>query len=453
MKLPPMIRQGPVRLVPSWIELVGWVLFAGFALAILGLSYASGSTFDYGDEREYAELARNLASGNGYVLQGQHTAFRPPAWVLILAPAAAIGASNQVLSLIPAICLIIAALLAARLGSSILGYPWGLLVGFAVLLYPLNVYTATTLYPQTFTLALLMWLWVLMAKLNTSSDLPMLLALLSGVACAAMTLAAPTMIFSSVAVLAWLWFRSQHRLRFLVVAGLGFVLPILAWTIRNLVSLGSAVIISTSGGLNLLLGNNPNATPSSGIRADISAYGAHADALGMTEIARDRFYTRSALEWIHDNPARAAELYLGKLANYFSAYNEPATSGQGSTIKLLVAWTAFAVVVVLVVVRILLARRGDLPLTAPETFMLFLFIMNGPFMAIFFTRTRFRQPLDSILVVEAALAVSALLIAVIRKRTPSEEDLDKAAPGQLVRGPLPGLFPRTDPVNADLDES
>jgi hypothetical protein len=429
MKLPPMIRQGLVRLVPIRIELVGWVLFAGFAFAILGFSYASGSTFDYSDEREYAELARNLVSGNGYVVQGQHTAFRPPAWVLILAPAAAIGASNQVLSLIPAICLIIAALLAARLGSSILGYPRGLLVGFAVLLYPLNVYTATTLYPQTFTLALLMWLWVLMAKLNTSSDLPMVLALLSGVACAAMTLAAPTMIFSSVAVLAWLWVRSQHRLRFLLVAGLGFVFPILAWTIRNLVSLGSAVIISTSGGLNLLLGNNPNATPSSGIRADISTYAAHADSLGMTEIARDRFYTRSALEWIHDNPVQAAELYLGKLANYFSAYNEPATSGQGSTMKLLVAWAAFAVVVALVVVRVLLARRGAFPLTAPETFMLFLFIMNGPFMAIFFTRTRFRQPLDSILVVEAALAVSALLIALIRKRTRSEKDLDTAAPG------------------------
>jgi hypothetical protein len=94
MKLPPMIRQGLVRLVPIRIELVGWVLFAGFAFAILGFSYASGSTFDYSDEREYAELARNLVIGNGYVVQGQHTAFRPPAWVLILAPAAAIGASK-----------------------------------------------------------------------------------------------------------------------------------------------------------------------------------------------------------------------------------------------------------------------------------------------------------------------------------------------------------------------
>ena len=431
MSLPLRIRQGLVRLMSIRLETVGWVLFAGIAFAIMGLAYLTGSTFGYSDEHEYVELARNLVSGNGYGVQGQRTAFRPPAWVLILAPATAIGASNQALSLIPAIFLIIAAVLAARLGSTIVGCPWGLLAGFAVLLYPLNAYTATTLYPQTFVLALLMWLWVLMAKLNTSSDLPMALVLLSGVACAAMTLAAPTMIYSSVAVLAWLWFRSQHRLRFLLVAGLGFGLPILAWTVRNIVSLGSAVIISTSSGLNLLLGNNSNATPSSGVRADISTYTEHADALGMNEIVRNEFYTRSALEWVRDNPVKAAELYLGKLANYFSAYNEPATSGQGSKPQFLLAWAAFSIVVVLVVVRILLARRGSFPLTAPETFMLFLFLTNGPFMAIFFTRTRFRQPLDGILLVEAALAVSAVLLALTRMRTRSEKDLDAAMPSSV----------------------
>ena len=428
MSLPQRIRQGLVRLMSIRLETVGWILFAGISFAIMGLAYLTGSTFDYIDEREYVELARNLVSGNGYGVQGQPTAFRPPAWVLILAPAIAIGASNQALSLLPAIFLVIAAVLAARLGSSMVGRPWGLLAGFAVLLYPLNAYTATTLYPQTFAMALLMWLWVLMAKVNTSGDLRVALALLSGVACAAMTLAVPTMVYSSAAVLAWLWFRSQHRLRFLLVAGLGFALPILAWTVRNIISLGSAVIISTSSGVNLLLGNNSNATPSSGVRADISTYTEHAEALGMNEIARNEFYTRSALEWVRDNPVEAAELYLGKLVNYFSAYNEPATSGQGSRLQSLVEWVAFSIVVVLVVIRILLARRGSSTLTAPEKFMVFLFLTNGPFMAIFFTRTRFRQPLDGILLVEAALAVATGLIALSRMRTRSEKASDAAMP-------------------------
>ena len=75
----------------------------------------------------------------------------------------------------------------------------------------------------------------------------------------------------------------------LIGGRLGFGLPILAWTVRNIVSLGSAVIISTSSGVNLLLGNNSNATPSSGVRADISTYTEHAGALGMNEIARNEF--------------------------------------------------------------------------------------------------------------------------------------------------------------------
>jgi hypothetical protein len=428
MKVAPRIHQDVVRIISPRLGIVGGVFFGGVAFTILGLSYLTGSTFAYSDEREYVELARSLVSGNGYSMHGQLTAFRPPAWALILAPAAAIGASNQVLSLIPAVCLVAAALLAVYLGSSIVGRPWGVLAGLAVLLYPLDAYTATTLYPQTFAMALLMWLWVLMTKLNTGSDLTTATALLSGIACSAMALAVPTMLYSAMAVLAWLWFRSHHRVRFLLMAGLGFGLPILAWTVRNIVSLGSAVVLSTSSGLNLLLGNNSNATPSSGVSADVSTYTQHAELLGLSEVASNDFYTRSALGWMQDNPGQAAALYLGKLANYFSAYNEPATTSQGSSIQFLIAWTTFAVVSTLAVIRILLARRGFFPLTAPEKFMLFLFLTNGPFMAIFFTRTRFRQPLDSVLLVEAALAVSVMLMALTKKRTRSSDDIATTVP-------------------------
>ncbi len=400
----------------------GWSFVALAAIAILVSCYWIGGSLSYSDERDYVEIANSLAGGHGYRLKGQLTAFRPPTWVLVLAPPAALGASNQVLSVIPGICLIAAALLAARLVTRTAGRPWGVIAAIVVILYPLNVYSATTLYPQVLAMTLLIWLWLLLAKLDRRRNLNKSEALVSGFLCAALALAVPTMVYTSGAILAWMLIQHRQRLRFFLLAGIGFGAPILAWVARNMAVMGSPVLFSTTSGINLLLGNNPNATPSSGVRADITADLEQADRLGLGEVARNDFFAQSAMQWIRDDPAGAAYLYLGKLVHYFSAYNEPATEGQGSDLHALVAWTAMLTVAALVVVRIVLSRRGVLPITKHEKFMLFLFVTNGPFMAIFFTRTRFRQPLDAILLVEAALAVAALLVVRARKTT---EDVDR----------------------------
>ncbi|MGW5301118.1 hypothetical protein ACWEQV_23020 [Rhodococcus aetherivorans] len=378
---------------------------------------AASSTPVYSDEREYLEIATNLANGAGYSLDGSATAYRPPTWPLILAAATAVHMRAQYIGMIPAFCLVAAAVIAALLGARIVGHGLGMLAGAAVLLYPLNVYTAATLYPQALATAILLALWLVASRSadGTPAAMSRRTCVVSGLLAAALALAVPTMIFSAVVVVLWTWWHQpglRDRIRSAVLIGLCAVLPILAWSVRNETVIGSPVAFSTSSGLNLLWGNNENATATSGVAADIGSYIQGAEGLG--EVEADDYFRRSAVEWITTHPGDATVLYGQKVLNYFSPYNQPATEGQGGTLEMAVAWASFAVAVALVCVRVLLRRRA--PILPSERLFLVLFVANAPLMAVFFTRTRFRQPLDNILIVEAAVAVAVLILAFTRGR-------------------------------------
>ncbi|OHD15074.1 MAG: hypothetical protein A2Y38_26045 [Spirochaetes bacterium GWB1_59_5] len=388
-------------------------------LAIIGVAtYCSsiGGTASVEDEQEYLAIANSIASGDGYMLDGQPTAYRPPTWPLLFVPFIAIGLPAKALAIIPALCLIAAGWCAAKLGVRLIGSRYGIVAGLIVLAYPLNVFTAGTFYPQTLAVALVLGMWLLAARIDgrpaawaEAAGLGMLGAL--------MALAVPTLIFTSVAVLWWVMWR-QHvaRLRFLVVAGAAFTAPIALWTLRNLAAFGSIIPFSTSSGINLLLGNNPNATPASGVSVDLSTYYQAAKPLGKDEVARSSFFQSSAIDWIATHPADAAALYAGKLVNYFSAYNTPAAVDAGSILHALIAWGSFIAVVVLCLFRLAYARRAAIPVQASEKFFLALFLLNGPVMAVFFTRARFRQPLDAVLLVEAAIGIIALAAILLSRR-------------------------------------
>ena len=178
------------------------------------------------------------------------------------------------------------------------------------------------------------------------------------------------------------------------------LLPICGWTARNIAAIGGPVPLSTSGGLNLLIGNNDSATGSSGV--DVSIEGIRAQTARMGEVEADRFYRDAAFSWITDHPAKSFTLYLAKVINYFSPYNQPITLAEGASLQRFVAVVSFGTVILLVAIRALLRHR--LPLQPAERLFISLFFVNSLVMAIFFTRTRFRQPLDSILLVEAAIA-------------------------------------------------
>ncbi|BBZ34876.1 hypothetical protein [Mycolicibacterium confluentis] len=389
-------------------------IIAVMAFAVLAYAVKAGTPLRYDDEQQYVEIAQNIVDGKGFRLDGELSAYRPPAWPLVIAAFLWLGLPTSLLALIPAVALISAAVVAAMLGVRLARTPWGALAGVAMLSYPLNIYTAVTMYPQALATLLLMTLWWLALSLSQEpadgARRSRVQYMALGLAAALLALSVPTLAFTGVAVLAWtLCVVRGDRIRAVAFAGSALAVPVAAWTIRNLVTLGAPIPLSSSSGLNLLIGNNATATGSSGTSVNIDE--PLRAAAAMSEVDADRHFQDTALAWITQHPLDALTLYAAKVANYFSPYNEPVTATANSGAQRIVAYLSCAVLLVLLASRLLLRRR--LPLDATERLMLWLFLLNALVMAVFFTRTRFRQPLDSILLVEAVLGL-ILLVAAIR---------------------------------------
>jgi hypothetical protein len=181
--------------------------------------------------------------------------------------------------------------------------------------------------------------------------------------------------------------------------------PLVGWGIRNDARLGSFVPVSTNGGVNLLLGNNENTTPTSGVEVDISRYEAEARRRHLDEVETDRFYREEALDWITGNPRSAAALYVGKLANFFNFRSNVVSESQQSGLTDLLGALTYYPLLILFIVR--LARFRNLPLVRGEGLLASSYLAYALSAAVFFTRVRFRVPVDQLMIGVVAIGAVA----------------------------------------------
>ena len=244
------------------------------------------------------------------------------------------------------------------------------------------------------------------------------MAILAGLVGGLLTLTVPTFGVTAVGLVGWLVWRQRaasRRISWRTVAVLVVALVALPaiWCGRNAVALHAFVPVSTNDGVNLILGNSPNATADSGTNADISVYEHQAAHLG--EVQADHYYTDQALTWIGQHPGQAAALYAEKVANNFSYADNLATSSQGSTAQNLLSAVSYYPILLLALLRLLLYRRW--PLRPTEKLLAITIVVNVLLLAVFFTRLRFRVPLDGLTIILAASTVTNFLAS---RRTRSE---------------------------------
>jgi hypothetical protein len=390
------------------------------SIVFLAIIWSNSAFFD--DELQYWEIAKNVATGEGYKLGGEASAYRPPVWPTLLSPLVFFGVPISIAPVLNLLFLIVTSVAVSELVVRIIRSPWGRLSYALTLLYPVNLFTATTLYPQTFAmmcLSIMAWITTLeLEQANWSKSL------LFGLLGSAIALSVPTLAYSSALLLVFyslLVWKARRRIE--IIAWFAFLAPIGVWSIRNLIELKSFVLLSTTNGINLLLGNSPNTTPDSGVDVDLSPVLGNLKTEGMTEIERNSTYWNLAVQWISENPFDAFLLYLQKVVHYFSPYDAPVTEGKGSIVVMVIAWSGYLVLVGALIGRIWLSRNGY-KFNQLEKFLLVLYLSNAFVMAIFFTRLRFRQPLDFILILEAAIAC-VFLIAYLRRKKTEKDDHEK----------------------------
>jgi hypothetical protein len=276
----------------------GVVLRLALALVLSPQPASDGAT--------YLALASRLAEGGAYVSDGR-LAYWPPGLPLALAPLLWIGLPRPAAVLALGIgAFVVAALGLARVVAAA-GRPERASAAVWVLaLWPSHVLCAGLPEKELLVVALMPWIVDrAIAAYRGSLGAAVAAGVLTGLA----VLVQPSLQLLPVAgaLLALLLCR-RGRFRVVVpviAATLAMVAVVAPWTLRNIVTLGVPVFVSTNGGDVLYRANNELATgayrPSGAV-----------DLSHLDELSLDRESRRLAVEWITSNPAGFVQLSAAK---------------------------------------------------------------------------------------------------------------------------------------------
>ena len=393
-----------------WFAVTALLFVAGG----IGYSLMLGDTLRFPDERDYLAYARHLVDAGHYSLDGATSdAYRPPGYAMTLAPPIALLDSVHMVRGLHFMMLIVAAWwlagLATRLcpnraGGSIASDRDRLaalsLVGLAG--YPVLIYTAGTLFPQTL-LALVVVAGTVLVSGRRPIERPLSTAALAGLLAGYAAEVSPTALML-VPVLGWHCVRPRRsggeerigRWRILGVFLLCAAVIPGAWLARNLIVLERPVLFSVNLAQNL-----DNAV----LAADPLEDGA----------------TRPPKDALGYGVERLAQLvsgsgnYAARLGEFFAVRNDMHVTEEASSLRDHVMTVSYTALLVLVGLRILLAWPDGTfaaRLTRAERIALALYVLTALFHALVFTRIRYRLPFDLLLMLPAMNAIRLVASAV-----------------------------------------
>lgn len=367
--------------------------------------------FVAGDSVLYLELARSIASGQGFALDGRPTAYVGPGYPLFLTLLVAMGGGPLAIGLAQSVLggatAAIAAASAAELAQEASPDDHrlvALLAGAGVALYPHLVFWSG--YILTETLFVFLAAAALYATLRSLRGRSGRWALAAGLLCAAASLTRPPFLAVAAAVLVWRWLavlRGYPRRDVVAAAllALGLVLPLAAWGARNALALGYPVITTTESGAVFYQGNARGATGGSGgyvSRGDFPPLDLPVD---LDEVQRDSAYFRQALRDIVADPFGTIARWPAKVWNMWRPTYEGASPRNG-----FVTLVTYIPTLLLGLAGATLLMRGGAfaPSALPG---LFLVVWFGEHVAAT-GMIRFRLPAELVLLVVAPFAVLAL---------------------------------------------
>ena len=364
----PMYKSMPVGYLPiamglllgAWIgrqraPLTAWMLRPRprtFLLAIsaAGLLLRVAASFMFplapaNDHEMFYRLAASVAAGDGYAWQGRPTAFFPPGMPLLLALVfGAFGTGPiqaKVLGLVTGAALVPVSYWFARRVSCEAVARW---TSVLVALEPtLVVYSVTIGYESLLSVLVMCWS-ALTERAGRDERIGVRRLVALGLISGAGTLIKPIcLLLPALSLVTWAgrrsWPRAVGRAALVTVVMAAVVTP---WTLRNWMSLGHPVAVSTNGGVVLYAANRDG---SDGLGTYVPPLPGETD-----EVSRDTIRRRAAIEWIVSHPVQFAALGVEKAAygwgtsssimSYVSADRMPARQEDAWKAALNVGWAA-----------------------------------------------------------------------------------------------------------------
>ncbi len=415
------------------------------------LIFRAGSAVKSLDEPDFLQISQVLAETGMFALEpGTPTAYRAPGLVFYLAPLTALGADLMQARLANALLaggtLILLFHLIRRQAGPVAGL-------FAVLMmacWPVMIYAATTLYPQTLA-AFLLVATLLLADFYRSTG-HRWLALLAGLVFGAAILTVPLLLLLS--PILWFWVFVQRRrgaLAMLLFAAVSAAV-VCSWTLRNYNALGGFVPVATSSGFNLLAGNTAQARWNTSLNVRFPEY-VYTEMTGKTELQRNSIMTKAAFKEIQADEIRFVKLYMAKFAHWFHFQNrllsdteKGVETGALSLGKREAVLFASWLLVLIGPLACRLWMLRQVPFRRIELLFLALWVFGGMAYALFFTRIRFRLPFDWLVISSNAIFVSELVQRAISKHISGALPPIEQAARRGGRSPEPRSFGLPEPL-------
>ena len=273
------------------------------------------------DEKWHWEWARDIASKSFW---GEGAYFRAPLYPYFLAAVATVtGYSVFWAKLLQSLLCFGTAIFIYRLAERLFGRTTAVVSGFMYALYGVLVFYETMfLIPVLFLFFVTWGMYRYVAHFESAS---LKSWLLTGVLFGLAAICRPNILLVIPFLMLWKYFRVEGRLlrpaRFAapLVLLAGLVLPILPVTARNLIVTGDFILISSQGGINLYLGNNPSADGLTMLMPEVdldesiswrqfgtvtSATAQRLAGRALSESEVSSFWSDRAVDFILDNPSQ-----------------------------------------------------------------------------------------------------------------------------------------------------
>ena len=384
------------------------ILALGFVLRVIFIFLAPAEPL--GDAFIYSEAAKRMADGLGYTRHGYPFAIFPVGWPAFLAliyrltddSLMAARLVNVVLSvgIIGCIYLIARRIFRTSLtdeqSSIVEEVSCGIALLFAV--YPNYIAYTSLVFTEIFFTAVF-YLGITMILYQQGKRWQWaLIGAVFGVA----VLTKPQILFVPLLLIGWQWWQARPPLR-KTLQGLAIlygvlILVLVPWLYRNYSVFGTFVFVSTNGGYNLYIGNNPQAEGFYNTTPEIWAAIGDEDEPGpAAELQRTRTAQKLALEWMRENPRDVVRLWLLKgLGMYRDNTEGIGWATNGAKINILplryITWVLYPLLWVMALAYpIVWRRQGEQAIALPMLPLLVIAYFTAITM-VFFADERFSFP-------------------------------------------------------------
>lgn len=397
---------------PRYKYILLLIVLVAFTLRLIyGLSL--GESLIWPDAYYYNEVAINIASGAGYVLNNGQESFDAPAFPVYLALFYSIfGVKLWIFRAFQALLASFLVLIVYKLSAVVFNRLCGILAAFITAIYPYYIYISVQILPTgIFILIVALTVWCLFKNLTTGKYL---CAIFAGIFFGIGTLSVPPYVSYLPCIFIIYAFYPKLSLKNRIIMPVTIVfcfsLVITPWILRGYFMHNELYFISKGDAPAFIRGNWPNASADHGQMKEYKLSelltGEETNVYkNMGEDEKKVFLKKKMFEYIKSHPIWFIKLYFAKFINLYRFYPSTISGiGKNQVIKW-ISILSYGPVFLLGLVGIFLSRRQWkelLPFYLP-------FLSMPALYALFLTNVRYRLPLDLYLIMFCSFTIGELI--------------------------------------------